>query len=86
MSTNIDINTLLKKALEKKQGGVSAWYEDVPEEAKPFIKGITDMVKAGKKPVATSVTRILNDEFNIPVSRSRVAVWLTKLDDEQRTS
>lgn len=79
MSTNNDISKLLEKAFVKKQGGVSPWYKEIPKEAMPFIQGITDMVRQGKKPVATSVTRILNEEFNIEVSRSRVAVWLESI-------
>lgn len=83
MSTNTNIDKLLEKALEKKVGGVSSWYNSVPVEAEPFIKGIADMIRAGKKPVSSSVTRILNEEFNIPVSRSRVDVWLKKITLEQ---
>jgi len=82
MNTNIDTNKLLEQALEKNRGGVSAWYDRLPKEAEPFITGIKDMVKAGKKPVASNVTRILNEEFGVEISRSRVSVWLQGLANE----
>jgi len=82
MSTNIDINKLLEKALEKNRGGVSAWYERIPKEAEPFINGIKDMVAEGKRPIPSNIVRILNDEFGFEISRSRVSVWLQGLANE----
>jgi len=82
MSTNIDINKLLEKALIQNRGGVSAWYDRIPKEAEPFIKGIKDMVAEGKRPIPSNIVRILNDEFGFEVSRSRVSVWLQGLHNE----
>jgi len=82
MSTNIDINKLLEKALIQNRGGVAAWYDRIPKEAEPFIKGIKDMVAEGKRPIPSNIVRILNDEFGFEVSRSRVSVWLQGLHSE----
>lgn len=79
---SIDINDLLKKAMVAKRGGHIPWYEKIPAEAVPFTNGIEQMVQEGKKPVASSVHRILTEEFNIDVSRSRVAEWLKTLHNE----
>ena len=82
MTMSIDINDLLKKAMVAKRGGHIPWYNKLPAEAVPFTNGIEQMVQEGKKPVASSVHRILTEEFNIDVSRSRVAEWLKTLHNE----
>jgi|TARA_R110002020_G_scaffold324013_4_gene539830 hypothetical protein len=78
-----NIENLLTKALQGKQGGVTPWYENISKEAKPFIDGIEQMIKEGKKPNASSVTRILNEELGVKVSRSRVSAWMYKLDENE---
>ena len=40
MSDKKNIEELLEMAYSKKQGGVTAWYLQVPDEVKPFIEGI----------------------------------------------
>ena len=69
-------------AYSKKQGGVTAWYLQVPDEVKPFIEGIEVLVKEGKKPNSTAVSRILTEEYKFKVSRAGVNRWLTYLKEE----
>jgi len=70
-------------AYSKKQGGVTAWYLQIPDEVKPFIEGIELLVKEGKKPNSTAVSRILKEEFNFSVSRAGINRWLTHLKDKE---
>ena len=69
-------------AYSKKQGGVTAWYLQVPDEVKPFIEGIEVLVKEGKKPNSTAVSRILTEEYKFKVSRAGVNRWLSYLKEE----
>lgn len=69
-------------AYSKKQGGVTAWYLQVPDEVKPFIEGIEVLVKQGKKPNSTAVSRILTEEYKFKVSRAGVNRWLSYLKEE----
>ncbi|MBO71662.1 MAG: hypothetical protein CL508_05255 [Actinobacteria bacterium] len=83
MSNNKNISDLIQKAYDKKQGGVTAWYLQIPEEVKPFIEGIELLVKQGKKPNSTAVSRILKEEFNFSVSRAGINRWLQHLKDKE---
>ena len=69
-------------AYSKKEGGVTAWYLQVPDEVKPFIEGIEVLVKQGKKPNSTAVSRILTEEYKFKVSRAGVNRWLSYLKEE----
>ena len=69
-------------AYSKKQGGVTAWYLQVPDEVKPFVEGIEVLVKEGKKPNSTAVSRILTEEYKFKVSRAGVNRWLSYLKEE----
>ena len=69
-------------AYSKKQGGVTAWYLQVPDDVKPFIEGIEVLVKQGKKPNSTAVSRILTEEYKFKVSRAGVNRWLSYLKEE----
>lgn len=80
MTTNI--NDLLNKAMVAKRGGHTPWYVNPPKEVVPFIEGIEEMINSGKEPVASSVHRILNEEFGMTVSRSRVSHWITSLKNK----
>jgi|TARA_B100001250_G_C19744672_1_gene764731 hypothetical protein len=82
MNDKKNISELIDKAYDKKQGGITAWYLQVPEEVKPFIEGIELLVKEGKKPNSTAVSRILKEEFNFSVSRAGINRWLTHLKDK----
>ena len=84
-NTNIetDMKKLLDKAMTSKQGGHTPWYEQIPDRVKPFIEGLESIMRQGKKPNASSVARILRDEFNFPVSRSRLSVWINEYINEQ---
>tara|TARA_R100000781_G_scaffold76184_1_gene47344 strand:+ start:1298 stop:1579 length:282 start_codon:yes stop_codon:yes gene_type:complete len=83
MNDKKNISELIDKAYDKKQGGITAWYLQVPEEVKPFIEGIELLVKEGKKPNSTAVSRILKEEFNFSVSRAGINRWLTHLKDKE---
>ena len=80
---NINIPELITKAYGKKQGGVTAWYKAVPNEVKPFIEGIELLVKEGKKPNSSAVSRILQEEFDFTISRAGINRWLTYLKDKE---
>ena len=82
MSDKKNIEELLEMAYSKKQGGVTAWYLQVPDEVKPFIEGIEVLVKQGKKPNSTAVSRILTEEYKFKVSRAGVNRWLSYLKEE----
>jgi len=78
-----NIENLLTKALQGKQGGVTPWYENISKEAEPVVDGIEQMVKEGKRANASSVTRPPNEELGVKVSRSRVSAWMYKLDENE---
>ena len=82
MSKTKNIEQLLEKAMTNKQGGLIPWYERVPSEVQPFIDGLKSIIRQGKKPNASSVSRILSEEYNFPVSRTRVATWIQKYTDD----
>ena len=82
MSKAKNIEQLLEKAMTSKQGGVNPWYERVPSEVQPFIDGLKSIIRQGKKPNASSVSRILTEEYNFPVSRTRVANWIQKYTND----
>lgn len=83
MNDKKNISELIDKAYDKKQGGITAWYLQIPDEVKPFIEGIELLVKEGKKPNSTAVSRILKEEFNFSVSRAGINRWLTHLKDKE---
>lgn len=80
MSTNnnIDIDKLIEKSLEQRVGGHTPWYKTIPSEVTPFIEGLQAIMRQGKKPNASAISRILTEEFNFPVSRSRIQVWVNE--------
>ena len=82
MSDKKNVSELIEMAYDKKQGGVTAWYFQIPDEVKPFIEGIEILIKQGKKPNSTAVSRILSEEYNFSVSRAGVNRWLTYLKEE----
>tara|TARA_Y100000004_G_scaffold171545_1_gene207621 strand:- start:1439 stop:1702 length:264 start_codon:yes stop_codon:yes gene_type:complete len=82
MSKSNDINKLLEKAMTNKQGGLTPWYEQVPDEVKPFVEGLKSIMRQGRKPNATAVSRILTEELNFPVSRTRVSHWIREYQNE----
>ena len=82
MSNNEQIEKLLKKAMKSKQGGLIPWYEQVPSEVQPFVEGLKAIMRQGKRPNATAVSRILTEELNFPVSRTRVAHWIREFTSD----
>ncbi len=84
MSKTKNIEQLLEKAMTSKQGGLIPWYEQVPVEVKPFVDGLKSIMRQGKRPNATAVSRILTEEFNFPVSRTRVAHWIREFKDDTK--
>tara|TARA_S200002703_G_scaffold82876_1_gene71390 strand:- start:419 stop:721 length:303 start_codon:yes stop_codon:yes gene_type:complete len=84
----VDITLLLSEATDKTKSGSVKWYERLPKEAEPFIETLSDRVEnQGVKANARVVCEILEREFNFEVSRSRVRIWLAKLEKryEQKT-
>jgi hypothetical protein len=82
MSNNKQIEKLLKQAMTSKQGGLIPWYEQVPSEVQPFVEGLKAIMRQGKRPNATAVSRILTEELNFPVSRTRVAHWIREFTSD----
>ena len=81
-NNNKEIKALLEEAMTSKQGGLIPWYEQLPDEVKPFVEGLKSIMRQGKKPNATAVSRILTDELNFPVSRTRVSHWINEYQNE----
>ena len=82
MSKNEQIDKLLQQAMTSKQGGLIPWYEQVPSEVQPFVEGLKAIMRQGKRPNATAVSRILTEELNFPVSRTRVAHWIREFSSD----
>ena len=76
-----DVQFLLNEATAKTKAGGVQWFERLPKDAVPFIETLSDRVEnKGVKANARVVCEILEREFNFEVSRSRVRIWLAKME------
>jgi len=76
-----DVQFLLNEATAKTKSGGVQWFERIPKDAVPFIETLSDRVENhGVKANARVVCEILEREFNFEVSRSRVRIWLAKME------
>lgn len=77
----VDVQFLLNEATAKTKSGGIQWFERLPKDAIPFIETLSDRVEnQGVKANARVVCEILEREFSFEVSRSRVRIWLAKLE------